>query len=132
VKSTRLLLALLAALSIAVIVLSVRIVQLQHSLTHAELYVQAGVANWEHACKNVVTGLTYHGKDPAARRVLYDVAWACMSRTDTTDKAGAEAFSRDFDSDDPSGVIRRIERAIETRDYFMHSDRVTGYFPKGY
>jgi hypothetical protein len=125
-------LALVLTLSFAVIGLSVRVLQLRRDITHAELYVQAGVANWELVCKSVATNLQAYSNDAEASSALHMIAFACVARSDTQDLAGAEALSRDMDAKDPAGLIRRIERAIETRDYGARSEHVTGYFPKGY
>jgi hypothetical protein len=132
-KTNRILLFVLVALSVAVVALCVRVVQLRRQVKHAELYVEAGVQNWGLACSRVADLLRTLGGDYEASMALHDVAHACIGRSDYVDTAAASAIAGDFNAKDVNGLVRRIEHAVETRDYFLPAgDTVTGRFPKGY
>ena len=132
-KMNRILLCLLLALSIAVVVLSIRVIQLRRQVRHAEVYVEAGVKNWGLACSQVSSMLQQYGNDQEAVEALRVVATACIARGDYVDTAATQAIADDFNAKDVNGLVRRIDHAVETRDFFLPvRDTVTGRFPKGY
>ena len=131
-RTNRLLLALLLALSVAVATLSVRVIQLRREVTHAELYVQAGLANWRSTCKLLNHALLLYGSNKDVRPALNEVAIACLSRTDLSDPAISDLVVGDRVDPDPRNLMRRIDQAIQTGDYFIHVTQITSDFPKGY
>ena len=131
-KANRIISALAALLCVAVVALAFRVVQLRHQLTHAQAYVQSGLANWRFACTRVSAMLRAHQDDRETTRALKDVANACLSHSDYATIETTQALSDDLNSQDLHLLIQRVDRAVETGDYLIVKDKPNGDYPKGY